>query len=244
MSEPAVPDHLLHRSIRLRMVRDAFEIVAFAAAGVWGLWTFWYQASYAPKHEKAAVDWKVALEVVGRSGTGELAVRATVKAKNTGKAVERLAGIVVNVSGVRIAADTTADPFASVEADAPQWHEQIATKETANVLLASEGDRFGDGTNLYIMPEEDWLWESTFIVPAGDYALLRGHFEELSIVGNAPIKLAWFAERKNEHGLFLVATDLCRAERECQIASSNDSTELSLWPPAALSPPMSTAPPP
>ena len=231
MSEPGpVPDHLLHRSIRVRVVRDVFEIIAFASAGIWGMWTFWYQASYAPKHEQAAVDWKLGLEVVGRSSNGQLAVRATVKAKNTGKAVERLAGIVVNISGVRMAPDTTADPFARVEANGSGWHEQIANREVATVLLASEGDRFGDGTNLSILPDESWLWESTFVVPADDYALLRGRFTETSIAGSAPIKLSWFAEERNDNGPLLVATDACRATRACEIFSANDSTELSLWP--------------
>jgi hypothetical protein len=232
-----VPDHLLHRSIRIRVVRDVFEIVAFAAAGIWAIWTFWYQASYAPKHEKPAVDWKLSLELVGRRPTGELAVRATVKAKNTGKAVERLAAIVVNVTGVRVEPDTTADPFATIEPSAEGWHAQIASRESAHVLLASEGDRFGDGTDVLIQPEEDWLWETTFLVPAGDYALLRGHMRETSILGNAPIKLAWFREDHDEVGPFVVATDACRASRDCQVASANDSTELSLWP--APSPPAS-----
>jgi hypothetical protein len=91
--------HLQRRGMRIRALRDVFEIAAFSAAGIWAIWTFWYQASYAPKHEKAAVDWKVNLIVTGERADGLLAVRAQIHAKNTGRAPERLAGMVVNVFG-------------------------------------------------------------------------------------------------------------------------------------------------
>ncbi len=241
MTDPAAHEHLQTRSTRIRMVRDVFEIVAFAAAGIWAIWTFWYQASYAPKHELPAVDWKLSLEVVGHKSTGEIAVRAVVRAKNTGKAIEHLAGIIVNVRGLRVAPDTTADPFARIEPTTQSWHEEIGTRRVAHVLLGSDGDRFGDGADLTILPDEDWLWETTFIVPADDYAILEGRMAETSIMGTAKIKREWFSTVRGTDGLQLVATDACRATRDCRVASSFDYTALSLWP--ANASPTPTAPP-
>jgi hypothetical protein len=243
MSEPPqAHDHLLHRSIRVRVVRDVFEIIAFAAAGIWGLWTFWYQASYAPNHEKPAVDWKLGLEVVGRKSTGELAVRATVKAKNAGKAVDRVAAVAINLYGMRVGADTTADPFARIEANAPGWHEQIGSRQVASVLLASEGHHYGDDWRLTVEPGADFLLETMFVVPPDDYAFLQGEVTEISVMGTAPIKTAWFAEQRGADGPYFTATDACRSTRACDVTSTSDSTTLSLWP-ANASPPAASAPP-
>ncbi len=238
MNEPtAVPDHLLHRSIRVRVVRDVFEIIAFAAAGIWAIWTFWYQASYAPKHEVPAVDWKLTLEIIGRKPTGELAVKAVVKAKNTGKAIERLAGIVVNISGVRMAADPGSDPFGPVVADTLHWHGQVGSRLLGRVLVASDGDRYGDGAELTIQPDEDWMWETSFVIQPADYAMLEGHMAETTIMGGAPIKTSWFHTVRGPDGMSLVATDECRAARDCRVSSSFDITTLSLWSGAVGAPP-------
>ena len=80
------------------------------------------------------------------------------------------------------------------------------------------------------------MWETSFVVQPADYALLEGRMAETTIMGSAPIKTSWFSTVREPAGMQLVATDECRASRDCRVSSSFDITTLSLWPGASAAP--------
>lgn len=90
------------RMLRARVVRDVVQVVALTAAAAWALYTFWYQARYVPAHETPNVVVNCSLELVAEH-ENFVALRARVRAHNSGKARVRLVSQSVNLVGARFA---------------------------------------------------------------------------------------------------------------------------------------------
>ena len=91
------------RPSRLDMeaLNSAVQTLAIVLAGVWGVYTFVYEAKIAPGLAPPSVSVTTKLERVGERD-GMVAVRSTVTRTNVGQAEVRILGLTYNVVGVRV----------------------------------------------------------------------------------------------------------------------------------------------
>jgi hypothetical protein len=168
--------HLSRRGMRIRAVRDVFEIIAFSAAGVWAIWTFWYQASYEPAHEKPLIVWNLTLEREAvRPSDGLLAIRAHAVGSNKGKATEHLVSLVVNLYGGHV---RRLDPEPlTLDAGASSWDINPRFRAKDGVFLASQGQRWGEAFRAFVHPDQDFGVDFHFWIDPADYDVLAAELE-------------------------------------------------------------------
>ncbi len=223
--------HLARRGMRIRAVRDIFEIIAFSAAGIWALWTFWYQASYEPAHEQAHVEWSLSLEREGvRPSDGMLAIRAHTRGVNKGKASQHLVSMSVDISGGHVArgGDAGREPLLP---DARGWDHERGVERRGEVVLASQGNRWGGGYSSTVDPDQESATEFLFWIDPADYDYLSG---TLIVHWSAEEKFdrSWYETRLNDAGAVEVTTtEACHEARpHCTSAATQTGVDLPLWP--------------
>ena len=84
----------------METVSSAVQTLAIVLAGIWGVYTFVYEAKIAPGLAPPSVSVTSALERVGQRD-GMVAIRSTVTRTNVGQAEVRVLGLTYNVVGVR-----------------------------------------------------------------------------------------------------------------------------------------------
>src|SRR3954447_23597800 len=84
----------------LETLNSAVQTLAIVLAGVWGVYTFIYEAKIAPGLAPPSMSVTSTLERVGQRGN-LVAIRSTVTRTNVGQAEVRVLGLTYNVVGVR-----------------------------------------------------------------------------------------------------------------------------------------------
>jgi hypothetical protein len=103
MSPPGVEQKLRLRALRSSWIKDVVQAVAFTAAGIWAIYTFWYRERYLPSVTEANVSAHVQLERLGEKD-GTQALRITVSMENPGPAPARILGSTLIARGWRVIA--------------------------------------------------------------------------------------------------------------------------------------------
>src|SRR4051794_39931616 len=99
MSEETEPETPASR-FNMETLNSAVQTLAIILAGVWGVYTFVYEAKIAPGLAPPSMSVTSTLERVSQKG-GLDAIRSTVTRTNGGQAEVRVLGLTYNVVGVR-----------------------------------------------------------------------------------------------------------------------------------------------
>src|SRR5215475_12799350 len=103
MNPPGLEQKLRIRALRFSWIKDVVQAVAFTAAGLWAIYTFWYREKYLPRVTEANLSAHVQLERLGEK-EGTQALRITVSMDNPGPATARILGSTVIARGIRVLA--------------------------------------------------------------------------------------------------------------------------------------------
>src|SRR5215470_8572925 len=101
MNPPGLEQKLRIRALRFSWIKDVVQAVAFTAAGLWAIYTFWYREKYLPRVTEANLSAHVQLERLGEKD-GTQALRITVTMENPGPATARILGSTVIARGIRV----------------------------------------------------------------------------------------------------------------------------------------------
>src|SRR5215469_11449806 len=100
-SQPGLEQKLRLRALRFSWIKDVVQAVAFTAAGIWAIYTFWYREKYLPRVTEANLSAHVQVERLGEKD-GTQALRIIVTMDNPGPATARILGSTVIARGVRV----------------------------------------------------------------------------------------------------------------------------------------------
>src|SRR5215475_12264989 len=125
MNPPGLEQKLRIRALRFSWIKDVVQAVAFTAAGLWAIYTFWYREKYLPRVTEANLSAHVQLERLGERD-GIQALRITVSMENPGPATARILGSTVIAKGIRVLATPPPEhpkpaPNAPLEAGSVAW---------------------------------------------------------------------------------------------------------------------------
>ncbi|HEY1418833.1 MAG TPA: hypothetical protein VGF41_13060, partial [Myxococcaceae bacterium] len=89
MDTPGLERRLRIRALRFSWIKDAVQAVAFTAAGIWAIYTFWYRERYLPQITDTDVTVRITVEALGERD-GVVSVRARTVMENPGQVPARL----------------------------------------------------------------------------------------------------------------------------------------------------------
>lgn len=224
------------RALRMTFLKDAFQVFAFAVAGIWALASSWYQWFYVPRHEEPIVSYNVDLQKVGERD-GAVMIRARLKMHNSGKGTEYLAGTYFNAFGRKLVAGKDAGP-AGISKDAMKWDAPLGFHWGDRVHVASGGETVLPPSRSTVAPGEDMAVEYMFPVRRDQVDMIEVHATALRTQKAERIEPGWVAHRTLSDGaLVMEASPACQAIQErCVLNDSNVTTTLSLWDDAGHAP--------
>ncbi len=178
--EEAAATHLpRHRTLRMELsplerTRLWVEIVAFLAAGIWGVYTFVYQTQIAPLLEPAHEIVTGNMTPIGSSGSAQVE-RVQVTVLNDGHVPIDTAGLVINVYGLA--------GFRAMDISKLKLSDAMASEQFATLghwrLLATDGQLHGAAfegpvdSHIILSPGDSVQAQFLAAVPRGRFAALR-----------------------------------------------------------------------
>jgi hypothetical protein len=89
MNPPGLEQKLRIRALRSSWIKDVVQAVAFTAAGIWAIYTFWYREKYLPQISDTDVSVRIEVEALGERD-GVVTLRARTVLENPGQVPARL----------------------------------------------------------------------------------------------------------------------------------------------------------
>ena len=89
MNAPGLEHKLRVRALRFSWIKDVVQAVAFTAAGIWAIYTFWYRERYLPQVSDTDVTVRIVVEALGERD-GVVTLRARTVLENPGQVPARL----------------------------------------------------------------------------------------------------------------------------------------------------------
>ena len=174
MNRPGLEQKLRIRALRFSWIKDVVQAVAFTAAGIWAIYTFWYREKYLPRVTEANLSAHVQLERLGeRDGTQ--ALRIGVSMENPGPATARILGSTLVAKGIRVLATPPPEhpkptPNAALEVGSVTWLDR--TLESRPEILfnsVASPDSFDNRTSSTLRPGGRNEEETVLFLPANSY---------------------------------------------------------------------------
>jgi hypothetical protein len=232
---PASPPSQLPMTLaeRVELIKDILYIMAIAAAGVWALTTFWYQAVYLPARERPLITYAATTKMLGEKD-GMVAIAVEVVIKNDGKVPQEFWGTLVIARGMRLETDETADGGWSEEETSPT--SRRASRGYRTVVepqpIALEADVVSmPGRRLIVSSQaEATLATMTVFVERERYDAVLVEVDLLQSVAPGQPKAEWFRIGHDAAGdLAIQATDTCTPEVGCRYFHTKFNRVQSLW---------------
>lgn len=217
------------RGLRARFVRDVVEVVAFALAAVWAIYTFWYQQHWLPRQVPPMVVVSVDLTATGERD-GLLALTAHVKLRNPGTSRVRMLAQNLVLVGAHVRATADRSLAERVPDGAGAWLVARGTDVAASEALASAAQSFLPPTSATLEPGEEVAHDYVFYVAPGNYDLVRLQTSVLYTRTGTRVRPEWIAKRVGSDGRVQFAfTAACRLP-DCTGTGTDGESDLSLWP--------------
>ncbi|CAO4135529.1 hypothetical protein [Methylorubrum extorquens] len=225
------------RGFDAERINTLVQTLAIIGAGVWGVYTFIYEARIKPSLEPPAVSVTTHLEKAGERND-HVAIRSTVTRKNVGQTGVRILGLVYNVIGVRAQFGEKPTPIAASDglgkADRVAAARDYALSEPGTVIL-HQGTLFAGATEREAEPSDLNPGEavSRDLIVYADRTRYDFVRFEVSLAytkeDDPPVKLRF--EMGKEGSLTLKPGADCQAEHgSCkQLKMTDFGTEFSLW---------------
>jgi len=222
----------------MEAVNHLVQILAIVGAGIWGIYTFIYQAKIVPRLAPPTLTVTSTLEKAGQHGD-LIAVRSTVTRSNVGQTAIRVLGLTYDVYGIKArfekapnrnpAFDQPIGAASSVRAA------RYYAEPPAGELILYHGKLFQGATGLpgepsVLNPDESVSRDMVFYANRSSFDSIRFQVRLwYSKESDPPIPLV--LKRDREQQLIAVPGPRCDSEPEsCSGLSTTDfATELSLW---------------
>jgi len=157
MNPPGLEQKLRLRALRFSWIKDVVQAVAFTAAGIWAIYTFWYREKYLPRVTEANLSAHVQVERLGEKD-GTQALRIMVTMDNPGPATARILGSTIIARGIRVLRTSPPDhprpaPNAPLEVGSVHWIDRTLDSRP-EVLFNSVGvpESFDNRTSSTVRP--------------------------------------------------------------------------------------------
>lgn len=227
------------RRLGLEGANTLVQTLAILGAGVWGVYTFVYEARIKPGLAPPSVSVKTDLARVGERGD-RVAIRSTVTRTNVGQAGVRVLGLTYTVIGIRTRfsepggddAAREAAFRASLTGTASLDAARDYRRESDGAPILRQGVLFSGATDLPSEPSELNPGESVsrdVIVYADRKSFDAVRFEvrlAYAKEDDRPVRLRF--EAGADGGLTTVPVEPCPAPK-CPLRTTDFATEFSLW---------------
>jgi hypothetical protein len=232
MNAPGLEQKLWVRALRFSWIKDVVQAVAFTAAGIWAIYTFWYRETYLPRVTDANIALRVQLDVLGQKD-GVVAVRARTLIDNPGKATARILAVGLAARGLSAQAGPPEklDQPPMGELKVGEYVAVDRTQGTKGELIYDAigvREPFDNRTNETLRPDGHVESETVLFVRRGAHDLL-GVEAQVSWMplGIPPSKDCYKVDRDAEGVVFVTVTG--KRDRNCRLSTSVAATSVSLW---------------
>ena len=174
MNPPGLEQKLRLRALRFSWIKDVVQAVAFTAAGIWAIYTFWYREKYLPRVTEANLSAHVQMERLGEKD-GTQALRITVSMENPGPATARILGSTVIARGIRVLPTPPAErprptPNAPLEVGSVTWTDRTLESRPELVFNSvAVPESFDNRTSSTVRPGGHTEEETVLFLRANSY---------------------------------------------------------------------------
>jgi len=238
MSQSEKPKRAERKKFNYEELSSIVQTIAIMVAGIWGVYTFIYQAKIAPSLAPPTLSVTSTLEKAGQKGN-LIAIHSTVTRTNVGQARVRLLGITYNLIGIKehfgSSAVSNSEFTTRVASSSSVLEPRYYGKPDKREVILRVGNLFEGATNLPAYPAELNPGESisrdmVFYADQAMFDSLRFQVRLLyEKISDEPIPLVFNVD--GEGMIIAEKAPPCASEPDkCKALNSTDfTTELSLW---------------
>jgi hypothetical protein len=230
---PPPPAPPMTLAARVELTKDILYIIAIAAAGVWALTTFWYQAVYLPNRERPLLTYAATTKVLGEKD-GKVAIMVEAVIKNDGKVPQEFWGTLVTAHGLQVEAREDADGGWSEAETSPT--SLRAARGYRTVVdphpLVVEADVVSmPGRRLIVSSHaESTLITMTFFVERQRFDAVVVKVDLLQSIAAGQPQADWFRIEQDAGGdVSIQSTSACTPEVGCRFFHTKFDRVQSLW---------------
>ena len=231
MDTPGLERRLRIRALRFSWIKDAVQAVAFTAAGIWAIYTFWYREMYLPQVSDTDVTVRIIVENLGERD-GVVTVRARTVLDNPGKVPARLLAKTLVARGQRpgaAPAKTLNRPAVGGVTTRGAFVEVDRTLEPRSELVY-QGievlEPFDDKSNSSIRPGGHLEDEALLFVRREEYSVLSVEAQLAWLPLAYPLRKECYTLARDEEGV--VSMRVVPTATRCRLSSVSASTGISL----------------
>ena len=227
MDPPGLEHRLRIRALRFSWIKDAVQAVAFTAAGIWAISTFWYREQYLPQVSDTDVTVRIVVENLGERD-GVVTVRARTVLDNPGQVPARLLARTLVARGEHPGASppkTLNRPPVGGAVPHGTFVEVDQTLETRRELVYQNIEvlePFDEKRNSTIRPGGHLEDESLFFVRRGEYSVLSVEAQLAWLPVAHPLRKECFTLVRDEEGV--VSMRVAETAKGCRLSTVSAST--------------------
>jgi hypothetical protein len=236
MNPPGLEQNLRLRALRFSWIKDVVQAVAFTAAGIWAIYTFWYREKYLPRVTEANLSAHVQLERLGEKD-GTQALRVTVSMENPGPATARVLGSTLVARGIRVLPTPPPErprsaPNAPLELGSVTWTDR--TLESRPELLFNSvavPESFDGRTNSTVRPHGRAEEETVLFLRASSYPYVTVEAQVAWLPEAHPLRKDCYGLITHEDGSVTVSVRTAAqpaAPGNCRLSTSTASATIAL----------------
>ena len=230
MDPPGLERRLRIRALRFSWIKDAIQAVAFTAAGIWAIYTFWYRERYLPQVSDTDVVVRIVVEPLGeRDG---VAVRARTVLENPGQVPARLLAKSLVARGQRAGATppkTVTRPQLGGPMPFGPFVQVDRTLEAQSSLLYQTivvTEPFDGKRNATVRPGGHLEDESILFVRREEYSVLTVEAQLAWLPVAFPLRKECYTLVRDEEGV--VSVGIPDNVTRCRLSTVSASTGISL----------------
>jgi hypothetical protein len=231
MDPPGLERRLRIRALRFSWIKDAVQAVAFTAAGIWAISTFWYREQYLPQVSDTDVTVRIVVESLGERD-GVVTVRARTVLDNPGQVPARLLARTLVARGERPGATppkTLHRPPVGGAVPHGTFVELDRTLETLRDLVYTGIEvlePFDGKRNSTIRPGGHLEDESLFFVRRGEYSVLSVEAQLAWLPVAYSLRKECYTLVRDEEGV--VSMQVANTATRCRLSTVSASTGIAV----------------
>ena len=229
---PAGLEHRLRiRALRSSWIKDVVQAVAFTAAGIWAIYTFWYRERYLPQVSDTDVTVRLVVDALGERD-GIVTVRARTVLENPGHVPARLLAKSLVARGQRPSdgpPKTVKRPTVGGPLPFGPFTELDRTVEPRSELLYQDIDvlePFDGKRNSTVRPGGHLEDEKILFVRRAEYSVLSVETRLAWLPAAYPLRKECYTLARDEEGV--VSVTLPDAATRCRLSTVSAETGVAL----------------
>ena len=239
MDPPGLERRLRIRALRFSWIKDAIQAVAFTAAGIWAIYTFWYRERYLPQVSDTDVTVRLVVEALGERD-GVVTLRARTVLENPGQVPARLLAKSLVAWGQRPGAApprTLKRPTVGGPMPFGPFVELDRTLEPRSDLLYQAivvTEPFDGKRNATVRPGGHLEDESILFVRREEYSVLNVEAQLAWLPAGFPLRKECYTLVRDESGV--VSVEVPEQATRCRLSTVSSSAGVALAEPRGTQP--------